>query len=567
MVISVRLTNIRKHKDTFLKIDGKNVALIGDSGVCKSTVLEIIEASFGIIDYPKDALTTGESEGGSVMEYKDPVTDKIYVIQRRYSRGKLQRFEIRSEENGKLVWTEEIKKLFNGVDPKVSFFDYSEFFFEQKTPDARFEYAMKCVLGDVYINNLKDIQALENERHSLGAQRKILISRLKDTIITPDNYKELIVKYKAPLPNDEAVQRRNEILDKRPKVHEILKELELVKKKNEEWHFAHANNHENEYLVQPTLINKLRELTTIREALKDFFSFHDSVTTDITPYEDIPTELNPNRIKYENISELSARILNEFDSFIGSLKMLDTSIKELNQQLKEAKKANEGYKNFLDNNQLEEEKEKKLQQEFDTAADTTLLLEKQAQEVYDSKMLEIDRFNAERLVYLQQKEEYDQLQKCNEEWIQKDNGIKDIELDNRLKFKEKIPFPDLEIKDIEIEKTGAKKGEIVIKQHLYYKGRELNFENVSKGESLQIAFQFQTAYNPRFKMVFLPEALNLGSKFDDLVEAAATNGYQWIAEFTERGEEFKMKFEEELFLPGTKSTEKKVSPTVSKKKK
>lgn len=542
-ILGVIFHNIRLHKNREINFDGKSVALIGDKGVGKSTVIEIIESHLGIIDYPKDALTTGATDGRSEMMYIDTVTGKKYNTIRRFTKGKLQRFDMRSvEDNGKLIWQDEIKKIFNGVDPKISYFDYATYFFEQKSADSRFEYAMKCALGETYLINVASMEKLEKERWALGSKSKVLEVRLQDSEITPENYDELAEQYQEPKTLEKAQIERDTILDKRPNVKELIEELQELKEKNA-WYIQTQTT--LKYLKDeraPQLVVQLNEATELRELAAAFLpavSLHviDVNISDVgynientSPYG--VSVLNKMIQRY---SELRSDFLNiqEYENGVNNdLQIVLNNISDLEDQLEKA----------IFNEALEIE----LSEKVDKSTEKTKELEAEAQLVYDGFVRDIERYNIARSKYIQHKTDYDELQLARSGWIEKDNAIKDIRSENIRLFKERVPFEGLEIKEVSTTKKVEGEDVVTTKQHLYYNGRELNFQNLSKGETLEIAYQFQTFHNPRFRVVFIPEAQSLGSGYRELTEAAAAQGFQWIAEFTQADVPFTIQFKGDI---------------------
>lgn len=545
-ILGVDLYNIRKFEHLHLDFEGKSVAFIGDTGAGKSTVQDIIRSHCGIIDYPKDALKVGEKEGKSEVHLQDFVTGKKYTSRRRFSKGKIIRYEmVNSDDQSELKWEQEIKLLFNGVDPKVYYFDYAKFFFESKTPDARFSYAMKCVLGDIYDKNEKDIKKLELERGAFGKEEKKLLARLHDSEITAENYDILAKQYQEPKTLDEARIERDKILDKRPKIQELIEELNSLKEANAKY----LNDQTTlEYLKKdrlPQLEKQLVEANDLRlfsaSILPDgVFKLidlqeagRDHITKDSSPYavgmiNTLFQHTNALKEDFENIISHHQNIQNDVDAILKSISIFEDK---------------------LGSSFLNEALEIELSEKVDKAAETTKELEEEAQAVYDGYVKVIEAFNIARSQYLKNKVDYDELLNVHAKWIEKDDAMKAIRALNISTFKEHVISDQIEIREIVTEKKDEdNEGEMVktVKQHLYYNGRELNFENISRGESLQIAVLFQTIHNPRFKVVFIPEAQSLGSSFDEMAKAAEENGFQWIAEFTERKQPFTMKFTEQI---------------------
>jgi hypothetical protein len=541
MVVSVKLRNIKKHKDIELNLNGNSVAFVGESRTGKSTVIQIIKSHLGISDYPKDGLTEGEEDGSSEIVYADDVTGKKYTVTRKYTGKKLQRFDMRTEDNGKLNWQNEIKELFNGVDPKIVYFDYAEFFFQQKTPETRFEYAMRSVLGDLYVNNEKEAEQLEKERGTLGTKRKLLETRLLNSEITIENLQELDIIYKDPKVLDKAKAERQQLLDTRPNIQLLMEQLKEVTDANEKYvdmqNTLHVLNNETipgetiQVSDAAKIIEVINNMLTVAEQMN--FSDAHAATIDEAPLNSPVGKL---RISIESTVDILRKQLAEMET----QKSLTVT------SLESHKKYAEILAGQLADLEYVPENQQGLQFKLDKAAEDIERIEKLAQSQYEAAAAEIEHFNAQRLTFLTQKQDFEDLQLTLENWIEKDNQVKDLRTQNIRAFKEKVPFEGLEIKDIITAKKVGDETVETVKQHLYYNGRELNRDNVSTGESLEITYQFQTVHNPRLKVVFIPDAQSLGGYFYDLAIAAQEKGFQWIAEFTELKKGFEMKFSEEF---------------------
>jgi hypothetical protein len=547
VVASVKLQNIKVFEDLELLLNGQDVALVADSEGGKSTVMDTIKASLGIDDYPKDALRRGKEEGGSEVKLIDPATGISWIFRRRYSRGNLQRFEVTTSDGVPLKWKDVIKDLFNGIDPKVSYFDWGAFFYEEKTPVGRFKYAMKCVLGLSYTEISEKIDILEDERGDLGTEKGKLKVRLEGSEITDENYLQLKKLYEKPKDNQVAQELRVALLEKRPKIPVILDKLAAVKKANE----AHKKKHQEwlelteDYI--PRLQRNLKNISAVIQAIDLTIPLENQVAFQKFERLELSEEIGQIQSDFFDymyrILERRQKLIEEFQA-VGSLIVSNERL--ATELLAE-----------LNNLELDTELQATLQQSLADAEVFAKRIEDDAQEKYDQMIQENEKFNLKRQTFIIHEVDYLKLQTISQSWIDKDNAIKDLRTQCVRAFKEKIPFENMEIRDI-VSAT-KKNGVLVekVEQHLYYDGRELNRQNVSTGLSLKIAIQFQMIHNPRFRTIFIPDAKALGSKFYEVIEAAKELNFQWIAELTEISDNFQIKFSEEILKDKRTAAKKK----------
>lgn len=545
-VIGVHLINIGVIEEVKLELEGQCLSLIADTRKGKSTIQNAIKSNLGIIDFRKDSLRKGTTEGSQTIFLKDYVTDKRYSIDRRYSKGKLQRFVMKCLDNNEpLQWENEIRQLFSGVDPKVYYFDHARFFIQEKSADARFEYAMKCVLGELYDKNAKDIKALEDERGGYGKNAKELLARLRDSEITADNYSLLEEQYKEPQTLDEAKIKRDEILDRRPKVQELMAELQSIKDENARYIQTQQTL---KYLKDnrlPQLERQLIEATALGNVIESFLPENAiSLLSGDGPFkggvwqaeDGHPFAAAMHRTLFEDIAKLGS----DLGEINGHLSMLNNDVAIVSENISK-------FENELDESVLDEALELELSGKVDKADVSIKELEAEAQLVYDTYVKEVEIFNMCRYKYLQNKVDYDQLQITQGKWKEKDEAIKVIKASNIAAFKEYAILDQIEIREIVTEKKDKEnEGEMIrnVQHHLYYNDLELNYDNVSMGESFGIAMLFQTVHNPRFKTIFFQDAQSLGSDFKAVSKAAEENGFQWIAAFTKEDTPLTFKFKE-----------------------
>jgi len=470
-LISVKAKNYKNHENIEFSLDGKSIVLIGDSGVGKTNLMQMILAHLGIVDFPKDAQRAGTNGGFTESEWE--IDGTRYVIRREYEGGTLKRFRMLADGR-KVTWEDEIKKIFNGLNPATSYFDYAKFFFELKTPDKRFEYLVQCSIGPKFFENKKLIDTATEERGSIGTQRSVYQNRLATSDLNVDNYASMLEHYSQPHPTTEAEKARDEILNKRKEASVLVNELTVLKDEN----------------------NKTR---IAEEKKKEFID------------------------KISSIDEQIKRLQQEKEGYEEKIERCDNRIKEY---------------------PINAAREQELQQELDNLQKANVELEQEANLVYRDKMKDVELFNTAREKFLNDRKDLDKFLELDQEWNKLDDEIKAYKQENIELFKSKLPIEGLEVKEIlsKPEDPNSK-----VKYELWWNGREVSFDRISKGESLKFAIMVQQALTPEgLKIIFIPEGQSMGSKLDDMLEVAKEYGIQTVVEITERKHNFEIKFEEQF---------------------
>jgi hypothetical protein len=470
-LISIKAKNYKNHENIDFTLDGKSIVLIGDSGLGKSNLMNMVMAHLGIITYPDDAQMKGTA--GGFTESKHIIGGVEYVIRREFENGKLKRFRM-TADGRKVTWEDEIRNIFNGLSPATSYFDYAKFFFELRTPDKRFEYLIQCSIGQQFYTNKKLIEGNIEERGNIGSQRKIFESRLLTSDLNEDNYKSMMETYAKPHPTDQAEAARDEILNKRKSSVELIAEI--------------------------AQLNEQNRLTAVAEEKKL-----------------------------------------EFEEQIISI---DDQIKKLVEQRGEVLAKKERCNVRIAEFPINREKEQELQSKLDNIEKDNKDLEDQANAIYTDKMKDVELFNTARTKFLNDKTDLDKFIELDAEWHKLDGEIKTYKQSNIDLFKQKLPIEGLEIKEIlsKPEDPNSK-----VRYEIWWKGREVSWETLSKGETLDFALKVQSALSPTdLKIIFIPEGQSMGSKLDDLLDVAKANGIQTVVEITERKHNFEIKFEEQF---------------------
>lgn len=237
-VLSVTAWNWRKNKNIHFDFKGKTVALIGDSETGKSSIIEIIKISMGLEDFKRDALSKGEEEGGfKIVHEWDGIKYTISrpVNNKKGEKGKT-RFTVVDEKGGRHTLETLLESIF-GKAFVNSHFDYYQYFYEQKSPEARFNYMVKACGQEKVLTNLETIARKRKERGKYGTQRETLKTLINDSPISedPEQLMKDMEYYAEPKTMEEADQIKKEILDTRDSVFNITTQLNIVKKANQEY--------------------------------------------------------------------------------------------------------------------------------------------------------------------------------------------------------------------------------------------------------------------------------------------------------------------------------------------
>lgn len=461
-LVYVTLRNYRKHAKLDMQFDGKSYILVGDTGEGKSSVLEALKVAHKFVPFPKDALKDGAKEGA--LEVGLMIKGEPYKVICDFDESGRGRWRVRSEGRGSFSLEEVLKQLFVGLATKGlngAYFDYSQYFYECKSPAARFEYLMDCILGEVYDQNKKLVASLEKERGMVGTKRSLVQARVLNSEITEENFKELATLYNKPRTNDEAIAKRDQ--DKAARLTDIsASQEELLRVKRDNLSF------------------KNRE-----QRIKD------------------------RRIREEEIQ--------------AQIKLLEEQLRAVAEERQELEDTNKKYPQDI-------QREVELTEFIDKTIEDNKAIEQEIQDEYERTRTANEAFNIKQAAFRSDSQNYQEAQLLDKQWKELDADIKNVRLNNIAALKKQLDIEGLEIKEIE----KREKGEIKIEQHVFFEGRELNIENISKGESIKVATKIQEALNPAgFRLILLPEAQSLGSALPEIVEEAHKQGYQIIAEFTE----------------------------------
>ena len=253
-VIEVKVKNLKALKgEHTLSPDGKSFVVIGDMAQGKSTILNIIAAHMMQEDYPNFPLSEGENEGFTETVH---LIDGIkYTISRKFKRkedGSVQidRFSVKSDKGGKYSLTDFLKNILSDSFTNNSKFDYSKFFFECKSSEARYKYLIDSIGGEeVYKNNQK-IKDLENERAATGQQRSTQKTIWEqEGIFSPETAERDIEYYANEKTAEEAIKIKNEALSKRTEILSTAVIYNTVKETNNKHRQLSAKKNEIEFKI------------------------------------------------------------------------------------------------------------------------------------------------------------------------------------------------------------------------------------------------------------------------------------------------------------------------------
>jgi energy-coupling factor transporter ATP-binding protein EcfA2 len=236
MLLEVNVKNLKvlkgEHK---ISPDGQSFVVLGDSGFGKTTLLEIISAHLMKEDYPQNPLTDGENDG--FTETVHQIEGVKYSIKRKFKRQedgtvKLERFAVTSATGGKYSLTAFLETVLKGAFNSGKF-DYSKFFFECKSPEARYKYLIDSIGGDeVYANN-KLVTELEGERAAVGTQRTLHKAAWEqEGIFKAETVEKDLIYYEKEKTTEEAQANKQQYLAKRKSIVLITQQKQEVANSN-----------------------------------------------------------------------------------------------------------------------------------------------------------------------------------------------------------------------------------------------------------------------------------------------------------------------------------------------
>lgn len=202
MILRIKATNYKMHRKLHVDPNGRSFVLLGDRETGKSTFLEIIEESVGLVPFAPNPLSEG-AEAGSMEVTHDWGADGIYTFRRRFTKNGLLRFEV-LDGNDRLLkeGMETVVQRIFGRAFFNSYFDYKKYFYECKSTAARYEYVLKSIGGEPVLANKLTIKEKTAKRNQIGGQRITHAGLLSESIIDPDTMEQDIEKYK----NEKSIQ-------------------------------------------------------------------------------------------------------------------------------------------------------------------------------------------------------------------------------------------------------------------------------------------------------------------------------------------------------------------------
>lgn len=233
MIISVKAINYKMHHNIDVKLNGESFFLVGDWETGKSTFLEMIESSLGLIPFADDPLTKGAPSG--VLEVVHDFGDgNLYTVRRRFNPNGLMRFEVTDQNGGSHTLTPLLQKIFGKAFTNASF-DYKKYFYECKSKEARYEYFVKTLGGEPVLVNKKTIKEKTSKRAALNNEKATYLTLLNESIVDPDIIDEQQVKYNEPKLIEDAFSDPEvvKIVNQVNELNKAIQDYELAKECNE----------------------------------------------------------------------------------------------------------------------------------------------------------------------------------------------------------------------------------------------------------------------------------------------------------------------------------------------
>lgn len=233
----------------------------------------------------------------------------------------------------------------------------------------------------------------------------------------------------------------------------------------------------------------------------------------------------------ENIIQQKAGHTKDIEEFEQGIISIDEQIKQLQAKKKSLKEDIKISKASL--NDLDPDAENKLigfVSELETLQVNNEKVLEEAETLFESELKVIQDFNSERKDFFTNFKTLKELLRLNKEWEEMTKSISDLKDQNAEIFKSNLPIPELSVG------SDAQGNDIVL-----YNGREFSLENISTGESIQIAAKIQRALNPEgTSFIVIKNAQDLGSRIDQVLEECKNFGIQAIVEVTKRDTKFEV---------------------------
>ncbi len=272
-ILSVKCHNYKIHKDLDIPFNGRSAIVMGDSGIGKWSLIEIILISLMMMDYPPNPLTDDAKEGWTELLHEHEGQE--YKIFRKYKKVTspdgsekivLDRWSVTDKNNGKHSLESVLTKIM-GPAFKNKYFDYNEFFIKQKSTAGRFDYLMRSLGGDKVLENIAKYKKLFTERKTIGSQRNVEKTLYEQSGLSdPEIMDQQIALYQKPREFSEADQIRDEFLEKNLIDYSKLKEQILdLKAKGDRINTLQAETSALDVEIKELAL-KLKQLQESREA-------------------------------------------------------------------------------------------------------------------------------------------------------------------------------------------------------------------------------------------------------------------------------------------------------------
>jgi DNA repair exonuclease SbcCD ATPase subunit len=232
-IIKIEAKNFKIHDQIEINLNKQSALIIGDSGLGKSTIFELVESHLMRIPYPKNPLKDGANEGytKTIINDKDGNT---YTVTRRFKKDesgavKTDRFIV-TDQKGRKDSLENILKEIFGAFYNAKF-DYQEYFIVCKSQESRFSYFIKNIGGEQIAENITKKNKLERERGLTGTQREIQRGIWEQGTYSIETYEKDLEYFSQERDTTEAFEAKNDhlknIIDLEPLYKQLNNDKEL----------------------------------------------------------------------------------------------------------------------------------------------------------------------------------------------------------------------------------------------------------------------------------------------------------------------------------------------------
>lgn len=223
----VKIKNYKNIDDLYLVLNGQNTFFVGDTGTNKTTILDLIYSANMQKEFASNPLMPGKETGE--VEISQDFEGNEYISKRSFSKNKNGRWDVVAKNGDSPKSLTILLDRFLTRTLKNGFFDYTTYFFELKSPEARFEYMTKTCGGEQVTINNADKKAKIISRREIGKTRAEKLAVYKQFgELTKEDLTEKAAIYAKEKEQDEAEKIKADILDTKTETLPLVDKLNII---------------------------------------------------------------------------------------------------------------------------------------------------------------------------------------------------------------------------------------------------------------------------------------------------------------------------------------------------